>query len=299
MIARKPKRCKRPLGSDQRIRVPKWISGVRKIEFRYGRESNEQNKRIVKISARKQGWQREEGNGRRRKRARSPENIWDGAFTSTCCRCYCCCCCLRLGTGCGFPPESSLFSYLSFSFSVSYPCLGPQHLSLFLPFVRLFFSRLLLAFVRPRWSSLASSVFPPWFADTPPSRLRIGVTKGALSVSVEWGSRLTDSNCIATEWGRDNDTSDARCRRASGPLQNRTTPLRPMYTCRHAFVCGYARTLSPEYAVCVCVKFHEEWCCVRPTPLRIEPLRISLRPFVEVRRSKTDLYTKEYVTTCI
>lgn len=241
----------------------------------------------------------------KRKRARSPENIWDGAFTSTCCRCYCCCCRLRLGTGCGFPPESSLFSYLSFSLfimlslsrttaSVSVSPLY-AHL-LFSPRSCLHSSALVLSrFLRLSSVVCGYSSLP--FTNWRHERRALGFCR------VGWGSRLTDSNCIATEWGRDNDTSDARCRRASGPLQNRTTPLRPMYTCRHAFVYVYARTLSQEYAVCVCVcicvKFHEEWCCVRPTPLRIEPSRISLRPFVEVRRSKTDLYTNEYVATCI
>lgn len=129
---------------------------------------------------------RERGKWERRKRARSLENVRDGASTSTCCRCYCCCCHLRLGTGCGFP-ESSLFSHLSFSLLVAL-FLSSTIAPVFVPpTIFIFFSCLVLAFGRLRWSSLS---LPPasflWFADTPPSRLRIGVTKGALSVSVGW-----------------------------------------------------------------------------------------------------------------
>lgn len=80
----------------------------------------------------------------------------------------------------------SLLSLVTSPFlsSSCYPCPAPVSVS---PLCSSS-SRLILAFSRPRWSSFSSSgVFPPWFADTPPSRLRIGVTKGALSVSVGWG----------------------------------------------------------------------------------------------------------------
>lgn len=251
------------------------------------------------------------------KQSESVENVWVGTLTSTCCGCYCCCCRLRLGTGCEFPPESSHSSVTSpFLSSSCSPRLAPQRPSPFPFMLFVFFSRLILAFNLPLVSSLflfffflslslsfslflrhLSSVvcgyFSLPFADWRHERRALGFCR------VGWGSRLTDSNCIATEWGRDNDTSDARCWRASGPLQNRTTPHRCVYiqtrirTC--VCMCVYMRKRSQEHVwvcVCICAKFHEEGCCAY-TPQRIEVPSKSLasRPFVEVRVEAKHLST--------
>lgn len=83
----------------------------------------------------------------------------------------------------------SLLSLVTSPFlSSCYPCLASRYLSLF-PFMLFVFFFLIsflpsVARAGPLFSS--SSVFPLWFADTPPSRLQIGVTKDALSVSVGW-----------------------------------------------------------------------------------------------------------------
>lgn len=79
----------------------------------------------------------------------------------------------------------------------------------------------------------------------PPFISRIGVTKGVLGLSW-WGSRLTDSNCIATE-------SEAEIMIhltcvAGGPLahfKNRKTPRSAACTCRRARV---------HASVCVCTR---------------------------------------------
>lgn len=73
------------------------------------------------------------------------------------CRCYCYCCRLRLRTGCGFPLESSLFSYLASSPFIILSSSGttmPVFVSLY---------ALHLLFSRPRWSSLSLSLPPASF----------------------------------------------------------------------------------------------------------------------------------------
>lgn len=114
------------------------------------------------------------------------------------CRCYCYCCRLRLRTGCGFPLESSLFSSPRL-FSLYHLILVWHHdaclcFSLRSPSS---FQSSALVLSLPLFLRHLSSVvcgYPSLpFTDWRHERRALGFCR------VGWGSRLTDSNCIATE----------------------------------------------------------------------------------------------------